>query len=105
MATFINSKFKNINQILDGNVFKGCIFNECTLEYHGEADVGLIDCKFYNCRWVLKGAAGRTVDFLRAMNNGFGPVGKKMIDDIFNRDYISPNLPDEQKNIHPGKKP
>ena len=52
---------------LDGERFDGCEFRDCRLVYAGGKAPVFNDCKFVDCEWRFDGAAGQTLDHLRAM--------------------------------------
>ncbi|HEX5377045.1 MAG TPA: hypothetical protein VFW47_00645 [Phenylobacterium sp.] len=52
---------------LDGERFDDCEFRDCRLVYGGGAAPVFRNCKFTNCDWRFDGAAGNTLEHLRAM--------------------------------------
>ena len=52
---------------LDGHEFVGCAFNGTTLRYSGGEPPCLDGCAFRNVRFVMDGAASRTLALLKAM--------------------------------------
>ena len=52
---------------LDGERFAECEFRDCRLVYAGGDAPVFTDCRFDNCDWKMDGAAGQTLEHLRAM--------------------------------------
>lgn len=59
-STYQNSRFS-----IDGKSYIKCKFENCELIYEG-GSYELRDNTFTNCRLILKGAAGRTFDLIKA---------------------------------------
>lgn len=50
---------------LDGNRFENVIFQRCTLAYSGGQLPDIQECRLEECSWQLKGAAHRTLHYLK----------------------------------------
>ena len=84
MAKFLDSQFSNATQDLDGNEFDRCTFHDSTLVYSGGDPPTIMNCQFSNtCRWEFRGAAERTVGFMRAIYHGAGEGGRQLIEQTF----------------------
>jgi hypothetical protein len=83
MMSFDNSVFHGGKYRIDGVSYKGCSFNNCTIEYGGEGPLSLDNCTFNNCTWTLVGAAKNTIQFLTTMQHQFGDFGTTMVKVIF----------------------
>jgi hypothetical protein len=69
-------------EVLDGNEYRKCAFENCDVEYHGGDLPSLVDCAFTNIRWVWGHGAQRTMQFLSAIySNGNG--GQELVEGIF----------------------
>ena len=53
---------------LDDNIFINIDFNDAVLNYDGGVPPGFDNCRFNNATFNLGGAAGNTINFLRAMS-------------------------------------
>lgn len=80
MAEYVEQTFSRTTEVLDGNDFKNCVFENCTLIYQGGMLPSLINCKLQDCRWEFRDGADRTIAFLRALYHGLGDNGKQVID-------------------------
>jgi hypothetical protein len=67
-ASFLNTKFENVTQELDGLTFEECTFEGCTLVYKGGPPPALKRCDFNNTGFRFEGAAANTIAFLQAMS-------------------------------------
>jgi hypothetical protein len=67
--TFINQEIH-----LDEQEFIGCTFRDCTIVYSGGGGCTLVDCEFHECAYQFRGAALRTVNFMRALYQMGGGV-------------------------------
>ncbi len=75
--------FRNESVALDDNTFEHCTFDDCELRYQGGYHPVLIGCTFHQCRFAFQDAAGRTIDFLKALyHGGFQPVVDAAITNI-----------------------
>ncbi len=52
---------------LDGQVFRNCQFRNARLVFSGGTPPGFANCTFDNTEFVFDGAAGNTLQFLKAM--------------------------------------
>jgi hypothetical protein len=83
VATFKDRLFEDQLVALDGTLFEGCHFRNCTLLYAGGSMPGFSDCAFEGCGWQFEEAAGRTVMLLKAMAAAMGSDGPVMIKQLF----------------------
>ena len=56
-------------QVIDGNAYFDCQFENCRLVFEGGLPPSFSNCAFANTEFVLQEAAGRTVAFLRSMSS------------------------------------
>jgi len=75
-----NKTFAKTSEVLDGNLFTDCKFDECTLVYRGGAIPQLNRCHFNNCQWRFEEAAERTLEFMRQIYHGMGPGGRELLE-------------------------
>jgi hypothetical protein len=66
MAETKNQTLKGIIR-LDGATFRDCEFVDARLLFEGGTPPNFINCRFTNTHFAFEGAAGNTVNFLRAM--------------------------------------
>lgn len=52
---------------IDGQIYIGCTFQDARLVYEGGVPPGFDNCRFHDSNFVFQGAAGHTLNFLRAM--------------------------------------
>lgn len=55
------------DQLVDGNTYIDCVFNDARLIYEGGVPPGFSNSTFTESNFVFQEAAGRTLAFLRAM--------------------------------------
>jgi hypothetical protein len=72
--------YENVKVSLDNNEFFNCTFVDCIMEYAGTGPVSISNCKFTNPQWVFVGAAQNTLQFMHAVYQGMGEVGKQLIE-------------------------
>jgi hypothetical protein len=70
----------NMTEVIDGNQYNECRFQNCTLVYRGGEIPHITGCQFDNCSWQFDGAAERTLVFMRQMYHGMGAGGKQLIE-------------------------
>ena len=68
---------------IDGEEFRHCSFQTCTLEIGGTADLVLDNCTFTDCQWVFTGAAATTLAILARLYAGAIPDGDALIEQVF----------------------
>jgi hypothetical protein len=78
-----NNTYNGGQQVVDGNHYDACKFENCLLVFKGGEYVVFTNCNFVNCRWIFADAAGRTVAFMKALYHGMGDGGKLIIDQVF----------------------
>ncbi len=59
---------------LDGNAFKQCLFDHCTIVFRGEDLPTILRCTFVNCDWQFRGEAERTMAFVRSVHADYPEV-------------------------------
>lgn len=83
MADILGKDYENTTVEIDGNRYTQCSFKNCKLTYRG-GDIPLFEgCKLEFCTWNWDDAALRTIGYLRGIYSGLGPMGAKIVDDIF----------------------
>ena len=83
MAEFIDSTFRGGRVPLDGQRFVRCMFKDAKIVFTGLAPVIMEGCSFENVEWVFEGPAALTVNFLRALYQGGGEGGRKLVEATF----------------------
>lgn len=83
MARYEKSTFQGDKVLLDDNEFIDCTFENCELVFAGTGDVSLSGNVFRNVKWSFDGAAGRTLQFLKAMYRGAGSGGRDLVEKTF----------------------
>lgn len=76
----------NTRVILDGVKYTNVTFTNCTMVFSGAdtgKDMGLIGCKFINCKWHFEGAAGHTINFLNSLTKAMGKPGEALLKNTF----------------------
>lgn len=71
---------------LDGNSYKGVVFNNCIMVFTGASmeNLSLVGCSFNNCSWHFEGPAGSTINFINTLAGAMGGyAGKKFIKSLF----------------------
>jgi hypothetical protein len=63
----VSTSFHHETVPLDGEQFEDCEFRDCRLVYAGGKAPVFRNCQFHNCDWRMDGAAGQTLEHLRAM--------------------------------------
>jgi hypothetical protein len=78
----MGSHFRNSNVSLDGQMFKDCTFEGCTLVYSGGPPPSLSGCNLGDSKIKFTDAAERTLAFLKEMARP-GSGLQKIIFDTF----------------------
>lgn len=81
--TYDDAKFENTQVQLADSKFINCTFNNCTIIFNGNSNFSFVGCGFSNCKWIFDGQAAETLLFLKALYNGLGDGGKKIVNEIF----------------------
>jgi hypothetical protein len=68
---------------LDGEEFRNCSFQTCTLEVGGRAELVLDACTFKDCQWVFTEAAATTLAILARLHGGLIPDGDTLVEQVF----------------------
>jgi hypothetical protein len=80
---YADKAFENVTVQTDGNSYARCEFLNCTLIYSGGDPPSLEGCTFDPPKFAFRGAAGNTLNFLRAMyHGGFRDYVEATFDDI-----------------------
>jgi hypothetical protein len=74
----------NVTEVIDGNHYRDCRFENCELVYTGGDIPHITGCQFDNCSWHFDGAAERTLLFMRQMYHGMGAGGVQLIEGTLN---------------------
>jgi hypothetical protein len=82
MAVYFGREFNGVKELVDGNSYTQCTFNDCTLIYRGGQIPMITSCQFERCTWGWEDAAGRTVEFLRFIRARMGSGGRQLVDDV-----------------------
>lgn len=95
---FKNETFKNQTIDIDFNQFSNCIFDGCTLVFHGYGVIGMDGCSFTNVNWAFKGAAAQTLQFMTGLYHGAGEGGKQLVESTFTN--IRKGEPQKKSLLH-----
>ncbi len=76
--------FANASEVLDGNEYENCTFENCQLLYRGGPIPRVVGCQFNNCQWRFEDAAERTLLFMRQLYHGMGAGGKQLMEATIN---------------------
>ena len=68
---------------LDGEEFRNCSVQACTLEIGGMADLVFDNCTFTDCQWVFTEAAATTLAIMARLYGGTIPHGDTLIEHVF----------------------
>ena len=77
MKSHKSTRFEKQLVELDANEYHDCNFIECMMIYAGITRVVVTGCKFVDCQWQFDGAAGNTLDFLKAMDSDIRAFTKR----------------------------
>ena len=67
---------------LDGEEFRNCSFQTCTLEIGGTTNLVLENCTFTDCQWVFVEAAATTLAIMARLYAGMIPDGDTLIEQV-----------------------
>jgi hypothetical protein len=70
----------NATEIIDGNQYHDCRFENCQLVFRGGELPTINRCHFENCKWQFEDAAERTLLFMKSLYHGMGPGGVELIE-------------------------
>jgi hypothetical protein len=70
----------NASEVIDGNTYTDCRFENCKLVYRGGEIPRISGCHFENCQWQFEDAAERTLIFMRQLYHGMGPGGAQLVE-------------------------
>lgn len=68
---------------LDGDEFRNCSFQTCTLEIGGASDIVIDGCTFTDCQWVFTEAAATTLAIMARLYAGAVPDGNTLVEQVF----------------------
>ena len=77
-------RFAETTEVLDGNEFADCKFDNCQLLYRGGVIPKVEGCQFNNCQWRFEDSAERTLVFMRQLYHGMGAGGKQLMESTMN---------------------
>ena len=93
-VTHRNAKFANTVLEIDGEVYDGCDFEDCTLQYAGGAPPIFTGCSFGHNQFQMVGAAERTVQYLKLLNvSGMSQLVSQMFKEI--KEFKLPQRPQQ----------
>jgi len=72
--------FTGATEVIDGNQYNECSFQNCRLIYRGGEMPRISGCHFENCQWQFEEAAERTLIFMRQLYHGMGTGGAQLIE-------------------------
>jgi len=72
--------FTGATEVIDGNQYNECQFQNCRLVYRGGEMPRISGCHFENCQWQFEEAAERTLIFMRQLYHGMGTGGAQLIE-------------------------
>lgn len=78
-----NATYRNEVIQVAGHHFEKCFFERCQLEYDGIEEVAFSNCTLRDVNWSFVGPAANTINFLSALYNGFGDLGKQVTEQFF----------------------
>ena len=82
MADYLGKDFVNATEVMDGNTYTQCTFNDCRLVFRGGEIPIFAGCRLDRCIWLWEDAALRTIGFLRGIYSGMGVGGKQMVEEV-----------------------
>lgn len=97
---YINRPFDGETIELDRNTYTNCTFKNCTIVYRAEADLHLDRVTVSRSRWIIGGAARRTLRFLTMLYAHGGDVGRAVVEDTFEKIRSGALGKDESVIIH-----
>jgi hypothetical protein len=82
---FKDHRFADAQEVVDGNQYFDCTFDNCKIIYRGGAVPSIGNCAFNGCTWHFEEAAVRTLVFLRLIYNGMGEGGHTLVESAINQ--------------------
>jgi len=83
LTRIMDSSFKDTVVTLDGIHYERCVFENCTIQYSGLGEFGLVGCSFNSCRWAFSGPAANTLTFMKHIYKDMGQFGKELVESTF----------------------
>ena len=94
----VGKTVSNETEVIDGNHYEECRFENCKMIYRGGEIPRITRCQFEDCKWHFEDAAERTLLFMRQLYHGMGPGGMQLIESTITQlRQPSPPDPDEPK--------
>ena len=78
----VDEHFANRAVRLDGEEFRRCSFQTCTLEIGGTSELVIESCTFTDCQWVFVEAAATTLAIMARLYAGAIPQGDTLIEQV-----------------------
>ena len=79
-----NQTFSKSAEVIDGNQYTDCRFENCQMIYRGGEIPRINKCHFETCTWQFEDAAERTLLFMKFLYHGMGDGGKDLIESTIN---------------------
>ena len=77
---FNDQRFTGSQEVVDGNQYSGCNFDNCKIIYRGGVLPSMTNCGFNACTWHFEEGAERTLIFLRLIYHGMGEGGQTLVE-------------------------
>jgi hypothetical protein len=75
-----DQSFKGSREVMDGNEYENCKFENCTIVYRGGTIPTINNCNFQDCNWLFDDAAQRTLAFMKLLYHGMGAHGPELVE-------------------------
>jgi hypothetical protein len=99
---FYDQRFEGVTLRIDGNLYDGCSFYNCTLEFAANAPPVFRRCHLVNTTFTFVGAASVMMYFLASLANDFDELGKEAFLNLFKlleRGDLDPDAPDSRRVV------
>ena len=77
---FNAQRFSETPQVVDGNQYTDCTFDQCRIIYRGGDVPSMNACSFNNCSWHFEEGAERTLLFMKLLYHGMGTNGPALVE-------------------------
>jgi hypothetical protein len=77
--------FSSATEVVDGNRYVECRFDNCTMIYRGGEIPHITGCQFDGCNWRFEDAAERTLLFMWQVYHGMGAGGRELIEAVLDQ--------------------